>query len=307
MIYPIADAHCDFLYGAMEYGYDINTLKRDQTMHLPHMVGGNVCLQFFAAWIDTTLRTPPLQQAMSMFDCYFSMLEKNPVFTPFSRNFDPNSGKIATVLTIEGGEACEGSLSMLRMFHRLGVRAMTLTWNENNELGGAAKMRQNKGLTGLGKELVAEMNRVGIALDVAHLSDAGIADALKISTRPIFASHSNARAIKNVARNLPDEFIREIALQGGVIGVNFYPPQLCDGAASISDVVKHIMHIVSVGGIDCCGIGSDFDGMQQYPGELRSSLDMQKLCRALKAAGFSDEHIQKLAYKNMSEYILQFV
>lgn len=307
MIYPVADAHCDFLFGAMEYGYNINTLKRDQTIHLPYMVGGNVCLQFFAAWADTTLRTPPLQQAMAMFDCYYSMLENNPVFTPLTPDFNPTSGKIATVLAVEGGEAVEGSLSLLRMFHRLGVRAMTLTWNENNELAGAAKARQSKGVSALGREMIQEMNRIGIALDVAHLSDRGIEDALKISTRPLFASHSNARAVKNAARSLPDELIRAIAEQGGVIGVNFYPPQLCDGRASIEDVVRHILHIVSIGGIDCCAFGSDFDGMQQYPDDLKNSLDFQKLCRALRAAGFSDEQVIKISYQNLFNYILRFV
>ncbi|MDD3401677.1 MAG: dipeptidase [Eubacteriales bacterium] len=306
-IFPVADAHCDFLFGAMEYGYDINTLKRDQTIHLPYLVGGNVCLQFFAAWIDTTLRTSPLQQAMTMFDCYHRMLADNPTLTPLSADFDPDCGKIATVLAVEGGEACEGSLAMLRMFHRMGVRAMTLTWNENNELAGAAKGRQSKGLSSLGREMVEEMNRIGIALDVAHLSDTGIEDALKISTRPLFASHSNARAVKHTARSLPDELIRAIAEQGGVIGVNFYPPQLCDGKASIEDVVKHIMHIVSIGGVDCCAFGSDFDGMQQYPVDLHNSLDFQKLCRALKQVGFSDEHVYKIAYLNLFNYIKAFV
>ena len=226
MKFPIADAHCDFLYGAMEYGYDINSLRRDQVIHLPYMQQGNVKMQLFACWYDAKLKTPPLQQGLTMVDCYNRMLKANPIFVPFTRDFDPNGDKIAAVLTIEGGEICEGSLAMLRIFKQLGVKTMTMTWNDNNELAGAAQARRQKGLTILGREMLREMNDIGVALDVSHLSDDGIRDALEFSTRPIFASHSNARALMNAPRCLPDDLIREIALQGGVIGVNFYGPHL---------------------------------------------------------------------------------
>ncbi|MBQ6867017.1 MAG: membrane dipeptidase [Clostridia bacterium] len=160
MKFPIADAHCDFLYGAMEYGYDINTLRRDQVIHLPYMQQGNVKMQFFACWYDAKLKTPPLQQGLTMVDCYNRMLKKNPVFVPFTRDFDPNGDKIAAVLTIEGGEICEGSLAMLRIFKQLGVKTMTMTWNDNNELAGAAQAKRQKGLTILGREMLREMNEV---------------------------------------------------------------------------------------------------------------------------------------------------
>ncbi|MDO4564534.1 MAG: dipeptidase [Clostridia bacterium] len=306
-VFPIADGHCDFLYGAMQYGYDIRTLKRDQTIHLPYMEGGNVALQCFAAWVDSTLKTPPLQQCMTMIERFYNMLDENPELVPFTGDFRPDSGKIAAILTIEGGEAMEGSLAMLRIYKRLGVRALTFTWNENNELAGAANARQSRGLTGLGKEMLAEMNRLGIALDVSHLSDAGIRDALKLSSRPIYASHSNARAIKNVPRCLPDELILGIAEQGGLIGVNFYPPQLCDGEAGVADVVRHIMHIVGIGGVDCCAFGSDFDGMQRYPRDIRNSLDYQKICRALVQAGFTEEQTERIAYWNLHRFFAQFI
>lgn len=308
MIFPIADGHCDFLYGAMEYGYELGSLKRDQVVHLPYLQGGNVALQCFAVWIDTKLKTPPLQQALTMIDCYYRMLAANPALTPFSANFSPESGRIATVLTVEGGEACEGSLAMLRTLHRLGVCAMTLTWNENNELAGAANEHRSRGITPLGHELIREMERIGVALDLSHLSDAGIDDALGFCTRPVFASHSNARALCKAPRCLKDEHIRAIAERGGVIGVNFYGPQLTDeGKGSIDDVVKHILHIVSVGGIDCCCFGSDFDGMNQYPHDLKNALAYQNLCRALLRAGFSESEVLKIAYRNLRNYLVQFV
>jgi len=306
---PVADGHCDFLYGMWQSGYNIDTLRENQTIHLPYLKQGGVALQFFAAWVDSALKTPPLQQCLGMIDAYDRMLEKHgDIFVPFSRSFDPASGRIATVLTVEGGEAIEGSLAVLRVLKRLGVCAMTLTWNSNNELAGAAAAFGNKGLTSLGREAVEEMERIGIAVDVSHLSDAGIDDLLSSTSVPIFASHSNARAVYNCPRALKDAHIRGIADRGGVIGVNFFYKQLSPrDEAHIDDIVRHILHIVKIGGVGCCAIGSDFDGMTKYPEDLKNSAMMQSLLTALQDAGLSREDVERIAYKNLAEYILRFV
>lgn len=307
--FPVADAHCDFLFGMYEWGYDIDTLKRNQSIHLPYLQEGNVKLQFFAAWIDHTLKAPYLQQCISMIDCYWRMLDAHKdTLVPLTKDFSPDSGKIATVLTVEGGEAIEGSLSVLRVLKRLGVVAMTPTWNSNNELAGAAMKRGAKGLTVLGKEVLREMERIGVAFDVSHLSDAGIDDALSIATRPIFASHSNARAVFSSPRCLCDAHIRAISGMGGVIGVNFFHKQLtANSVATIDDIAKHILHVIKIGGIGCCAIGSDFDGMTQYPRDLKDSSHMQSLFVRLKGEGLSDEDIYRIAYGNLFSYIVQFI
>lgn len=307
-MFPVADGHCDYLYGAVQYGYDMDKPARDQSIKLRDMVAGGVALQFFACWTDTQLRTPPLHQCLAMIDAYDRMLHAHPEFTPLTRDYSPDSGKIATVLAIEGGEAIDGSMAVLRMLYKLGVRAMTLTWNESNELSGAAMASQRKGLTAIGRDVIDEMCRIGMAIDVSHLSDAGIDGVLSRATRPVFASHSNARRVYDNPRALSDEHIRAIAERGGTVGVNFYFGQLSPkGKASIADIVKHICHVVKVGGIDCCAIGSDFDGMQQYPQDLKTSRDFPKLFAALSAEGFSDAEIEKIAYKNLLHYIVQFV
>lgn len=307
-MYPIADAHCDFLYGAVESGFDLVRKRREQVVALEDMQAGGVALQCFAAWIDTTLKTPPLHQCIAMIDAYENMLAQTTDLVRFTPDFRPGNGKIATVLTVEGGEATEGSCAVLRTLYRLGVRAMTLTWNESNELSGAAMARGNRGMTALGREIFAEMQRIGIALDVSHLSDHGIDDALTYATRPIYASHSNARAVFSNARSLEDAHIRAIAQQGGVVGVNFYHKQLTSrGTACIDDIVRHIFHIVRIGGIDCCAIGSDFDGMQRYPSDLASSRDFPKLAQALIHEGFSEEELSKICYWNLHRYLSQFV
>ncbi len=305
---PIADAHCDFLFSMWNSSHDIRTLSDEQTIHLPYLRQGGVALQFFAAWIDRTIKIPFLQQCLGMIDAYFRMLEQNEVFTPLTKCFDPQSGKIATVLTIEGGEAIEGSLAVLRLLKRLGVAAMTLTWNHNNELAGAAIKRNGKGLSALGREVLQEMEHIGIALDLSHLNDDSIDDVLSLAKRPVFASHSNARSVFYSNRSLADAHIRAISKMGGVIGVNFFFKQLCcRDSADISDIVKHIIHIANIGGVDCCAIGSDFDGMTKYPTDIPNSSFFPALLKALSHAGFSEHEVRKIAYQNLHDYIIQFV
>ena len=287
MKFYTADAHCDFLFGAMEYGWDIGTQKRDQTITEENLKNGGTAIQFLAAWSDLKLRVPPLEQVLIMIDRYHAIQERNPAFVPLTKDFDPRSGK---------------------NLYRLGVRAMTFTWNSDNELAGAAEGKRKRGLSEAGREILKEMNRLGIAFDVSHLSDAGVEDALRLSEQPIFASHSNCRALMNAPRCLEDDYIREIAKRGGVVGINFYGPQLCkSGSASIADIVKHICRVVTLGGIGAVCIGSDFDGMQRYPKDLKNPSDLPALHRALLAEGFTPVEVHRIAYQNLHDYIVQFL
>ncbi len=308
MHFYVADAHCDYLFGAMDYGWTIDTQKRNQTITLENLRKGSVALQFLAAWADTKLRVPPLEQVLIMVDRFHSMLETHPEFVPLSKDFDPASGKIATVLAVEGAECLGTSPSILKDLYRLGVRAMTFTWNSDNELAGAAQGRKRRGLSAAGREILSEMNRLGIAFDVSHLSDDGIEDALALSKQPIFASHSNCRALQNAPRCLPDEYVQAITKKGGVVGINFYGPQLCEsGHATIRDIVRHIAHAASIAGVDHVCIGSDFDGMQQYPKDLKDPSDLPALMNALLAEGFTPTEVERIAYRNLHDYIVQFV
>ena len=307
-MFPVADGHCDFLYGAVQSGYDLINPKREQTIRLDDMMHGGVALQFFACWTDTTLKTQPLHQCIAMIDAYYRTLAAHPELVPLTRDYTPESGKIATVLSVEGAEAVDGSMAVLRVLYRLGVRAMTLTWNENNELAGAALDRGNKGLTAIGRDIIDEMCTIGMAIDVSHLSDKGIEQVLSRATRPVFASHSNAKSIHDNPRSLSDELIRAIAAQGGTVGVNFYYLHLSKKSdAGIDDIVRHICRVVEIGGINCCAIGSDLDGMQHYPTDFKTSRDFPVLFEALSKRGFSDADIYRIAYQNLHDYIVQFV
>ena len=309
---PFADGHCDFLYGMAFQGYSLSGNRaRYQNMTLDGLKKGGVALQFFAAWTDTSMRMPCCQQFLTMLDAYGRMLEDNDTLIPLQGGDAPScagDGKIRTVLTIEGAESIEGSLALLRQYKRMGVAAATLTWNENNELAGAALARGNKGLTSLGRDVVREMERIGMALDVAHLSDRAIEEALDMTEMPVFASHTNCRAVFDSPRSLPDALIRRIASRGGTIGINFYNKQLTKyHEACIADIVAQVRHLADVGGIGCCAIGSDFDGMPVYPRDLRDSGDLQALAEALRNAGFKDEELTRMLFTNLWEYIRQFV
>ncbi len=308
--FPIADAHCDFLYYMQNESWSILRPQERQAVALPYMRTAGVALQFFAAWIDAELKSSCLSQCLALIDAYWRMLEAScGALTPFTADFNPHRGQVATVLTIEGGEAIDGSLEALRMFHRLGVRAMTLTWNYSNELASPAMRRMSKGLTPLGRRVAREMDRIGMALDVAHLSDAGITEALSLAaTRPIFASHSNARGVCPHRRSLGDAHIREIARSGGVICVNFYPPQLrADGEmATAIDVARHAAYIAALAGPAHVALGSDFDGMCAYPRDLKTQADLPNLLQALADVGFSQAEIRRIAYDNLRDYIVRF-
>ncbi|OQB25252.1 MAG: Membrane dipeptidase (Peptidase family M19) [Firmicutes bacterium ADurb.Bin182] len=304
---PVADAHCDFLYGMVNRKYDINTLSDRQTIFLPYLAGGGVALQFFAAWVDTKLRKTYIEQCLDMFDAFYRMIDDNDAVVPMDKDFKPESGKIAAVLTVEGGEAINGNLSVLRMFYKLGVRAMSLTWNTVNELASPAVRRGHKGLTALGRKVVREMCRLGMAVDVSHLNDAGIDDVLSVASRPVFASHSNARRICDHPRSLSDRQIKAIAGNNGVMCVNFYHLQLCGRkTATIDDVIRHIDHFVQTGGIDCVGFGSDFDGMNTYPEGIENSAAYPDILNALLKSGYSEEEVRKIAFDNLYRYIVQF-
>ena len=305
--FPAADAHCDFLYGMINRGYDLSRPARRQAIRLDKLREGGVKLQFFAAWIDMEFETNPLSQCCQMIDAYCRMLEANPSLVPLTRDFDPSGEKIAAVLTVEGGEAIEASIANLRILHHLGVRAMTLTWNDANRLAYPAAGGSRKGLTKLGRDAVREMCRLGVAVDLAHLNDHGIDDVLEIATRPVFASHSNARALCASPRCLKDEHIREIAKRGGVIGVNFFHKQLAEGRmATVGDVVSHIEHIASVGGVSCAALGSDFDGMGTYIEGLSTSAGMPLIANELLRLNYSEHDVKRIMFGNLYDYIIGF-
>lgn len=204
--------------------------------------------------------------------------------------------KTGLLLTIEDGGVCGSNLENVKKVFELGVRLITLTWNYENAFG--FPNRKDGGLKPLGIEAVQEMNRLGILVDVSHLSDDGFWDVQKYSKKPFVASHSNARAVTGHPRNLTDEMIRAVAESGGIIGLNFAPDFLGEGGVSrVSDMVRHVLHIREKGGSGVLALGSDFDGIGGTL-EIGGPDQFVLLWEALRKAGMSETELEGMWYGN---------
>ena len=189
-------------------------------------------------------------------------------------------GRLSAVLGVEGGHAIEGRVERLAELHRLGVRFMGLTHLSNNELGGSSfPMMGNRGLTPLGHQVVEEMARLGLSVDVAHASERTLGELFASPSVRFFCSHTGVRAAGGGWRNLSDESLRHIAARGGVVGIILAPIYL--GGDTLDDVIRHIEHAMNVMGQEGVGIGSDYDGMVALPKGFRDVTDLPRLTEAL--------------------------
>jgi len=301
----LIDLHCDTFLKLMKDKENSNLYENEFSIDIRKLKRANSLAQFFAMWIDLKKENDPMERCLEMIDKFYIELDKNPIDIALATNYDEiiknnKEGKISAVLTIEEGGAIRGQLHNLRNYYRLGVRAITLTWNHANEIGypNLNDEYRNKGLTEFGKEVVCEMNRLGMLIDVSHLSDAGFYDVVRLSEKPFIASHSNSRAMKNHFRNLTDDMIKVLSERGGVMGISVEKEFLGDSNnAKIEDMIRHIKHIRNVGGIDVIAIGTDFDGCSPNS-EIGNIGEMDKLREALKKNKFTEDEIDKIFYGN---------
>ena len=314
----IIDMHCDTISRINEerkQGKPVKLRSNHLQVDLERMKNAGYLLQNFAMFLDLKGTSSPYEECKQQIQIFQEEMEKNQdmitMVTTYSEiSHNQKLGKMSALMTLEEGDACEGSLEKLEEFYQLGIRMMTFSWNYPNSLGFpgepvAAHLSQSRGLTSLGMEFLEKMEDLGIIPDVSHLSDAGIRDVCRLAKKPFCASHSNARSLCHRGRNLPDELIRGIAKHGGVIGANYYGPFLSPTPnvlgcyySNVSDIVLHIRHIANVGGIDCIGLGSDFDGMDNNL-ELKNCGYMELLAQELKKGGFHEGEIDKIFYQNV--------
>lgn len=299
------DMHCDTILKLMEYKGNLGLYDNDLSIDIKKLKKGNSLAQFFAMWVNLKSERDPMELCLEMIDKFYEEIEKNSHSISIATNYkdiinNDEEGKISAVLTIEEGGAIKGELYNLRNFYRLGVRAITLTWNDVNEIGypNFHEEYRYKGLTSFGQEVIYEMNRLGMLIDVSHLSDEGFYDVSRLSSKPFIASHSNSRAMKEHLRNLTDDMIKVLSNSGGVMGICFERDFLGDTErARIEDMIRHIEHIKNIGGIDVLALGSDYDG--SHPNcEIDNIGEMEKLAYALKDNKFSEDEIDKIFYKN---------
>ncbi|EIW19830.1 MULTISPECIES: dipeptidase [Pelosinus] len=300
----IIDLHCDTILHLMDQPH-LNLYHNNLSVDIEKLQAGNALAQFFALYIDLAEQQNPLQYCLSMVDIFHREMKIQQPYIALALNYqdllsNQQAGKISAFLTIEEGGALQGRLENLRNFYRLGVRLLTLTWNYPNEIGypNIEEQYGEQGLTDFGKEVVVQMNQLGMIIDVSHLSDQGFYDVAALSNKPFVASHSNARAIRGHRRNLTDDMITLLAQKGGIMGINFSGNFLAGSNWSrVDDMVRHIKHIVKIGGIDIVALGTDFDGIE-YQLEISHLGNIDKLIKALVCNGFTTGDIEKICYKN---------
>lgn len=308
----IFDGHCDTLIPVREglrrldQRVEVNPGgdSRDvRHVDLPRLREAGVTAQIFACFVrEQFLPAGATLEALRLIDAFYGALEENPdalllATTAADVERAKATGRVAGILSLEGAEPLAGELPALRMFYRLGVRALGLTWNYRNQAAdGLFEARTGGGLTKFGVALVEEANRLGVILDVAHLAPAGVRDVLNLSQAPVVASHANAHALCDFPRNLTDEQLAGIAASGGLVAVTYVPAFVAadEKEASLDRLLDHLDYIVKAIGIDHVGIGSDFDGYNGVLSGLEDVTRLPALTAGLVARGYGPEAVAKI-------------
>ncbi len=324
----LIDLHNDVTSNTVK-GMDFGVRQRDTHTDLPRLREGGVGAVFFAAYVSRTY-VPEHQAAHRLLEMIDTV--RHDVVGRYPNDFAlaltaddieraHREGKIAALIGIEGGHAIENSLRVLRDSYVLGARYMTLTHSNTNDWADSSgdmddpKVTHHGGLTDFGRDVVREMNRLGMMVDVSHVSDDTFWDVIETSSAPVIASHSSCRALTNIARNMTDEMIVALAKKGGVVHINFGCEFLSKASAdatpylhpdrkdldvksipraTLADVVAHIDHVVKLAGVDAVGIGTDYDGVECVPTSLDDVSKFPNLTRALLAKGYSADDIRKI-------------
>ena len=324
--------------------YDLRRRTRGQT-DIERLRQGRVGGQFWSVYVPSELTEGFARTQLEQIDLARRVIERYPealqlASTAAEVRAAHKRGRIASLLGMEGGHAIENSLGALRAYYDLGVRYMTLTHNTHTDWADSAteKLARHQGLSLFGEDVVREMNRLGMLVDLSHTSPETMADALRVTRAPVIFSHSAARALCDVPRNVPDEILRELPKNGGVVMVAFVTPFVDQDVANITDplirdiverartvkseaevaalykdafaniklpptpiakVADHIEHIRKVAGVEHVGIGSDFDGNDYWPQGLEDVSGYPRLFAELIRRGWSDRELKMLAGENV--------
>jgi membrane dipeptidase len=313
---------------------------------IPRLRAGGVGAQFWSVYVPSSTRKDhsAVKKTLEQIDVVHRMIRRYPDTFELAVSVDDilrahKDGKIASLIGIEGGHSIDDSLGVLRMMYALGVRYMTLTHSESLDWADSATDEPKAhGLSPFGEQVVAEMNRLGMFVDISHVSTETMKHVLRVARAPVIASHSSARALADHPRNVPDDVLKLVAQNGGVVMVNFYPgfivpegaramrdmfqvgrklraqyPNDADFQAALSawrkehptprgsvhTVVDHIEHIIQVAGIDHVGLGSDFDGIPTVPDQLEDVSKYPVITQELLNRGYTKEQIIKVLGGNL--------
>jgi membrane dipeptidase len=325
----VVDTHNDITSAITDGGFDMgarDTSGKNQT-DIPRMKDGGLDAEFFAIYVAAKYAKEggAASRAMEMIDGVYEQARRHPesmemAFTSDDVRRIHKTGKVAALMGIEGGHAIEDNLSSLRQFHRLGVRYMTLTHTNTNNWADSAgginnpAEKRHGGLSDFGREVVREMNRLGMMVDVSHVSDDTFQDVIETTQAPVIASHSSCRALTNVPRNMTDEMLKALAKNRGVVMINFYngfinteyakpgtpAPEKPANTATMEMLMRHFEHAIKVAGVDHVGIGSDFDGVDgMLPAGMEDVSKLPAITYELLKRGYSDADVKKILGENL--------
>lgn len=302
----IIDSHCDTACELLNRGEHlyVNTGH----LSLKQMELFQSYIQFYAAWVGKEEKYPT-QRAVDILSCIKREIATNSDLIEEIKNFKELTSVIerkkhGAILALEDARSLEGNIETLYKFYHMGVRAIALAWNDNNEVTDGILSERDAGLTPFGEKVVQEMHNLHMIVDVSHITEKGFWDICALSDRPFMASHSNCLSICKHRRNLNDEQIKEMIKRKGFMGINLYPKFLSDdGIADISTVLDHMDHVLSLGGTDILGLGSDFDGVDYLAEGISDAKDYINLIDAMEQHGYSGSLIDKITHKNMINFM----
>ncbi|MDZ4689336.1 MAG: dipeptidase [Planctomycetaceae bacterium] len=316
------DGHNDLPWQMRELGggsfdrMDIALTQPKLHTDIPKLKQSGLKAQFWSVYVpaETDVTGDALVKTLEQIDIVHAMLKRYPETFELARTADDveriaKTGRIASMLGVEGGYSMQGSLPILKRFHDLGVRYMTLTHNKTIFWADAATDKpQHDGLTEFGEEVVREMNRLGLLVDLSHVSPDTMRDALRVTSAPVIFSHSSTRAICDHPRNVPDDILRELPKNGGVVMINFFSGFIVpteelkrdkNARGTLQQVADHIDHAVKVAGINHVGLGADFDGVTRLPVGLEDVTKYPALVQELVNRGYTREQLHKILGKNI--------
>ena len=310
----VIDGHCDSIGDFLDGKRSLGSRLEGGHWDLERAREGQVVLQFMAAFIDSEYKPERATlRGLELIHAAHRFVRENKEKVYLVRDHKdllqlPAPEKIALLLSVEGGEILSERLFMLDLIFDLGVRALGLTWNQRNAIADGAGEITGSRLTRFGVDVIRRMNELGMIIDVSHLNEAGFWHVIELSQQPILASHSCAYALRPHPRNLKDEQLRALGQNKGLVGINFYPSFLTqDSEATLSDVVRHIIHIAEVAGVETVGLGSDFDGIDRNPIGLEHAGQLSMLSVALRNVGFSSQEVELIMYKNFMRLLFSVI
>lgn len=303
-MFSVFDAHCDTAGILLDEKQEL--FKNSHHLDIKRINDLNTTyVQVFAAFASGS---SPFKRADSIINCYHSQTGKNSdiahctTYAEMQRAIE--NKKIASFLSVEGGDALEGNEENLEYFHSRGVRIFTLSWNFKNEICSGNADEKDFGISPFGEKVVKKIENLGIIADASHISEKSFWDLCCLAKNPFIASHSNAKAICYHKRNLTDEQIKAVIEKNGCIGINFYPPFLTNkSSCGIKDIINHTEHILSLGGEKNVGFGSDFDGVDFLPKGINGVESYFNLAEEFLKLGYSKALLQDIFFNNFARVI----